>query len=68
MLNGSANLREFHRRKRVKFYSKDPLFLCRKTLRNGMEFRQDWYLSLRTLSNRAMNIYLACSFRNCEFL
>ena len=67
MLNGPANLRKFHRRKRDKFYSKDPL-LCRKTLRNGMEFRQDWYLSLRTLSNRAMNIYLACSFRNCEFL
>ena len=51
MLNGPANLRKFHRRKRDKFYSKDPPFLCRKTLRNGTEFRQDWYLSLRTLSN-----------------
>ena len=40
MFNGSANLG-----------SKDPYFLCRKTLRNGIEIRQDRYLSLRRLSN-----------------
>ena len=31
--------------------SKDPYFLCRKTLRNGIEIRQDRYLSMRRLSN-----------------
>ena len=40
MFNGPANLG-----------SKDPYFLCRKTLRNGIEIRQDRYLSLRRLSN-----------------
>ena len=30
MLNGPANLRKFHRRKRDKFYSKDPLFFVAK--------------------------------------
>ena len=37
MFNGPANLRKFHRRKRGKSYSKDPYFLCRKTLRYGIE-------------------------------
>ena len=40
MFNGSAHLG-----------SKDPYFLCRKTLRNGIEIRQDRYLSMRRLSN-----------------
>ena len=40
MFNGPANLG-----------SKDPYFLCRKTLRNGIEIRQDRYLSMRRLSN-----------------
>ena len=51
MFNGPANLRKFHRRKSDKFYSNDPYFRCRKTLRNGIEIRQDRYLSKRGLSN-----------------
>ena len=51
MCNGPANLRKFHRRKSDKFYSNDPYFRCRKTLRNGIEIRQDRYLSKRGLSN-----------------
>ena len=39
MFNGPANLRKFHLRKRNKSCSKDPYFLCRKTLRNGIELR-----------------------------
>ena len=39
MFNGPANLRKFYRRKRGKSYSKDPYFLCRKTLRYGIELR-----------------------------
>ena len=50
MFNDLANLRIFHRRKRNKYCSKDPYFLCCKTLRNGIEVRQDLYLSVRTLS------------------
>ena len=50
MLNGPANLRKFHRRKRDKSCSKVPYFLCRKALRNGLELRQDLYLSMRKLS------------------
>ena len=37
MFNGPTNLRKFHPRKRHKSCSKDPYFLCRKTLRNGIE-------------------------------
>ena len=51
MFNGPANLRKFHRRKRGKSYSKDPYFLCRKTLRYGIELRWDRHLSMRILSN-----------------
>ena len=51
MFNVLTNLRKFHRKKRDKFYSKDHCFLCRKTLRNGIKFRQDRYLSTRRLSN-----------------
>ena len=38
-INSPANLRKFHLRKRNKSCSKDPYFLCRKTLRNGIEVR-----------------------------
>ena len=51
MVDGPSNLRKFHLRKRDKSHLKDPYFLCLKTLRNGMNFRQDRYLSLRRLSN-----------------
>ena len=51
MFNGPANLRKFDRRKSDKFYSNDPYFRCRKTLRNGIKIRQDRYLSKRGLSN-----------------
>ena len=44
-----ANLRKFHRRNAINFYSKDPYFLCRKTLRNKIELRQDLYLSMDQL-------------------
>ena len=50
VFNDLANLRIFHRRKRNKYGYKDPYFLCCKTLRNGIEVRQDLYLSVRTLS------------------
>ena len=51
MVDGPLNLRKFHLRKRDKSHLKDPYFLRLKTLRNGMNFRQDRYLSLRRLSN-----------------
>ena len=49
MFNSPANLRKFQRRKRDNSFSKDPYFLCRKTLRHGRELRQDLYLSMRKL-------------------
>ena len=39
IFNSPTNLRKFHLRKRHKSGSKDPYFLCRKTLRNGIELR-----------------------------
>ena len=39
MFNGPTNLRKFHLRKRDKSCSKDPYFLCCRTLRNGIELR-----------------------------
>ena len=51
MFNGPENLRKFHRRKCDKSYSRDPYFLCRKSLCNGIELHQDRYLSMRRLSN-----------------
>ena len=51
MFNGSANPGKFHRRKHDKSYPEDSYFLCRKTTSNGIELRQDWYLSMRRLSN-----------------
>ena len=51
MFDGPENLRKFHRRKRHIACSKDPNFLCHKTLRNGIELRQDLYHSMRKLSN-----------------
>ena len=47
MLNGPANIRKFHQRKRDKSCSKAPYFLWRKTVRIGIELRQDLYLSMR---------------------
>ena len=61
IFNGPANLqvsRKFHRGKRDKFYLKDLYFLCRKTLRNGIELRQDRYLSMRRLSNRGQRVFI----------
>ena len=51
MVDGPSNLRKFHLRKRDKSHLKDPYFLCLKTLRNGMNFRQDRYPSLHRISN-----------------
>ena len=56
VFNDLANLRIFHRRKRNKYCSKDPYFLCCKTLRNGIEVRQDLYMSVRTLSKSFGNL------------
>ena len=53
MFNGPENLRKFHRRKCDKSYSRDPYFLCRKSLCNGIELHQDRYLSMRRLSNQS---------------
>ena len=39
MFNSPTNLRKFHLRKCHKSGLKDPYFLCRKTLRNGIELR-----------------------------
>ena len=50
MFNGLANLWKFQRWKRDQSCSKDPYFLCCKTLRNGLRLRQDLYLSMRKLS------------------
>ena len=50
MFNGSAKLTKFDRRKSDKSYSKDPYLLCRKALRNGIDLRQDRFLSMRRLS------------------
>ena len=47
MFNGPANPRKFHPWKRDKSYSKDPYYLCRKTVRNGIKLRQDLYPCMR---------------------
>ena len=60
MFNGPANLWKFHFRKRNKSCSKDPYFLCRKTLRNGIELRQDLHLSMRKLSSLSPFGNLSC--------
>ena len=59
MFNGPANLRKFHRRKRDKSCSKDPYFLCYKTLRYGMELRQDLYLNMRKLGNLSLGVFFS---------
>ena len=51
MFYDPANHKKFHRKKRDKFCSRDPYFFCRKASRNGIEPRQDLYLSMRKLSN-----------------
>ena len=53
---GPANLSKFQRRNRDKCCSKDFHFLCRKTLRNGIELRQDQYYSMRKLSNLSQSV------------
>ena len=58
MLNGPANLRKFHWRKNDKFYSKDPYFLCCKTLHNGIEICQDSYLSMCSLLNHGSCVFI----------
>ena len=40
-------------RNRDKSYSKDPYFIFRKTFRDGIELRQDRYLSMSRLSNQS---------------
>ena len=47
MFNGPANLWKIHRMKGDKSCSKDLYFLCRLTVRKGIELRQDLYLSMR---------------------
>ena len=59
MFNGSANLRKFHRRKRDKSCSKDPYFLCYKTLCYGMELRQNLYLNMRKLGNLSLGVFFS---------
>ena len=59
-INSPANLRKFHLRKRNKSCSKDPYFLCHKTLRNGIEVRQDLHLSMRKLSSLSPFGNLSC--------
>ena len=51
MFSGPANLGKFHSRKRDKSCLKDPYFLWYKKLLNGIELRQDLYLSMCKLSN-----------------
>ena len=68
MFSGPANLSKCHLRKRDKSYSKDPYFLCRKTSRNGIELRQDRYLSMRSVSNHECSFYLTCLFRTCKII
>ena len=71
MFNGPANLRKFCRRKHDKSHLKDPYFLCRKTLRNGIELRRDRYLSkcrLTNLSSANLEIFpTVFSFRLTSF-
>ena len=68
MFSGPANLKKFRRRKRDKSYSKDPYFLCRKTLRNGIELRRDRYLSKCRLSPANLEIFpTVFSFRLTSF-
>ena len=62
MRNGPTNHTKFHRRKHDKFYLKDTYFLCGKTLRNGIEMRQDRYLSMRSLSNRGPRVVIWHSY------
>ena len=59
MFNGPANLRKFHLRKRDKSCSKDPYFLCYKTLSYGMELRQDLYLNMRKLGNLSLGVFFS---------
>ena len=68
MFSGPANLSKCHLRKRDKSYSKDPYFLRRKTSRNGIELRQDRYLSMRSVSNHECSFYLTCLFRTCKII
>ena len=51
IFKGPTNLKKFHRRKRDKSCLEDPYFLRHKTLRNGIELRQDPYLSMRKFSS-----------------
>ena len=62
MPNGPTNHTKFHRRKHDKFYLKDTYFLCGKTLPNGIEIRQDRYLSMRSLSNRGPRVLIWHSY------
>ena len=63
MLNGLTNHSQFFfRRKHDKFYLKDTYFLCGKILRNGIEIRQDRYLSMRSLSNRGPGVLIWHSY------
>ena len=50
----TSSLKKFHRGKRDKFYSKDPYFLCHKTLRDGIET----CLSMRRLTNRGPQVII----------
>ena len=67
MFNGPENLRKSNRRNYDKFYKKDPYFLCPKTLHNGIEFRQDQYLSMRKLSNLSQAFAFSNLFRSVFF-
>ena len=48
-----------------KFCSRDPYFRYGKTSRNGIEPRQDLYLSMRKLSNLSRSVALWQSFPRC---
>ena len=62
MFYGPANHRKFHRWKRDKSII---IFLCCKTSRNGIEPRQDLYLSLRKLSNLSRSVAFWQSIPRC---
>ena len=58
---------EFHPRKSDKYCSKDLYFLGSKTVRNGIELRQDLHLSMRKLSNLSRSVAFWQSFPRCFF-
>ena len=55
-------IRNFIEENTINFYLKDTYFLWGKTLPNGIEIRQDRYLSMRSLSNRGPRVLIWHSY------